>query len=247
MWSFAYKKRGGGERLHLGDEVVEGFVEQPTPEPLRYTLTAIATFYNRAHRLQEWLEHHIWQGVQHFYLIDQGSNDNFWKEIEPYISGGWVTMLTPAISEGGGIDAQRNEAFQRHKGDSKWIAVIDVDTYLYPSSRDLILRELLEKEYADDIAGVYTYATLFDGTTNATCLRKAATGRRVRPSDIPKGIVRSRYTIALKMHMHEHIRGKVVFPSSFKANVYETGVAHNEVNDHVLKDAVTARHIDKCW
>lgn len=42
-----------------------------------YFLTCLAIFKNEAMNLKEWLDHHLWQGVEHFYLINNGSEDDY--------------------------------------------------------------------------------------------------------------------------------------------------------------------------
>ena len=35
-----------------------------------YYLSILAQFKNETMNLKLWLDHHLWQGVQHFFLID---------------------------------------------------------------------------------------------------------------------------------------------------------------------------------
>ena len=42
-----------------------------------YYLSILAIFKNEAMNLKEWIEHYILNGVEHFYLINNGSTDNF--------------------------------------------------------------------------------------------------------------------------------------------------------------------------
>ena len=50
-----------------------------------YYLTLMAIFKNETFNLKIWLDHYIWQGVQHFYLIDNGSTDNPLEILNDYI------------------------------------------------------------------------------------------------------------------------------------------------------------------
>jgi hypothetical protein len=51
-----------------------------------YYLTIGAIFKNESHCLQEWIEHHIFHGVEHFYLLNDGSTDEYMKILQPYIN-----------------------------------------------------------------------------------------------------------------------------------------------------------------
>ena len=46
-----------------------------------YNLVVLAIFKNESHIINEWITHHLNQGVEHFYMIDNGSNDNYRDEI----------------------------------------------------------------------------------------------------------------------------------------------------------------------
>jgi hypothetical protein len=41
-----------------------------------YSISVLAMFKNESSIIQEWLEHYLAEGVQHFYLIDNGTTDN---------------------------------------------------------------------------------------------------------------------------------------------------------------------------
>ena len=54
----------------------------------------LAIFKNEKGAMKEWLEHHIGRGVQHFYLIDDGSTDNPEEILKAYVDEG-DTMYDP--------------------------------------------------------------------------------------------------------------------------------------------------------
>jgi hypothetical protein len=51
----------------------------------KYKLSIIAIFKNEGMNLKTWIEHYIWQGVEHFYLINNDSDDNFMDILKPYM------------------------------------------------------------------------------------------------------------------------------------------------------------------
>lgn len=57
----------------------------------RYYLVLYTSFKDETLTLNEWLEHYIWQGVEHFFLVDNGSTDNPLRILEPYIKRGIVS------------------------------------------------------------------------------------------------------------------------------------------------------------
>ena len=50
-----------------------------------YKLSVGALFKNESHSIKEWIKHYLYHGVEHFYLIDDGSTDNYLEEIQEFI------------------------------------------------------------------------------------------------------------------------------------------------------------------
>lgn len=88
-------------------------------------------FKNESEILKEWLEHYLDEGVEHFYLIDNGSDDNFIEVIEPYMNH--ITLIKD--EERG--DKTQITIYNRHilpvLNNSEWIMGIDLDEFVYTS------------------------------------------------------------------------------------------------------------------
>jgi glycosyltransferase involved in cell wall biosynthesis len=102
---------------------------QPT-----YDLAILCQFQNEELRLRAWLHHHIWQGVQHFFLIDDNSSDNSKEVLQEFIDNGIITYFTRSGSK---VDNYR-WLFDKIKGKAKWIAVCDVNEYFYGVNKKLV-------------------------------------------------------------------------------------------------------------
>ena len=50
-----------------------------------YYLSVLAIFKNETMNLKMWIDHYLWQGVEHFYLIDNGSTDKPLAILKEYI------------------------------------------------------------------------------------------------------------------------------------------------------------------
>ena len=94
----------------------------------RFFLTACAQFKDEDTILQEWLLHYIKEGVQHFYLIDDGSTDASHAILSPFISRGLVTLMvddrkahSPALS----MVERYNLLFQPFFYSSSWMLHVD--------------------------------------------------------------------------------------------------------------------------
>jgi len=90
------------------------------------SLAIISYFKDEAHILDEWIMHHLSFGVQHIYLVDNGSSDSFRHILNRYKQE--VTLLR-------GVNLSQLQAYQKaywiaqHQYD--WVALLDLDEFLY--------------------------------------------------------------------------------------------------------------------
>lgn len=112
--------------------------------------------------IEEWVRHHLECGVDHIYLLDNGSTDAYRSELDPYIARGVVTLESDPRRFGRQtLDVKRWNAktasFDRHpvdrahthmhllnehfleriKAEAAWVWVIDIDEYVFSTKRTL--------------------------------------------------------------------------------------------------------------
>ena len=95
-----------------------------------YNLAVVAILKNEGHYLKEWLDYHILAGVEHFYLYDNDSPDNQAEVAKPYVEAGLVDYF-PAPGKVMQC-ATYNETVKRFKFQSRYMAFIDGDEFIYP-------------------------------------------------------------------------------------------------------------------
>jgi hypothetical protein len=110
--------------------------------PKRY-LAVCAIFRDEAQDLTEWIEFHRLCGVEHFFLLDNGSTDGSQEVLRPYVSSGLVTVQPWEISfaDQGQIRAYQH-ALDTYGPECRWLAFIDIDEFLF-SPREPDLRTVL--------------------------------------------------------------------------------------------------------
>lgn len=97
-----------------------------------FYLSIGAIFKNEGMVIKEWLEHHLYHGVEHFYLINDESTDDFMSILQPYINKGLITLYNNDIPKMLWKQAYAyNKFFKPILGETKWLAIIDLDEYLY--------------------------------------------------------------------------------------------------------------------
>jgi hypothetical protein len=104
----------------------------------RYYLALVTIFRDEARFLKEWIEFYKLMGVEHFYLYNNLSKDNYLQVLEPYIKDGIVDLFQ--------CDAEYTRLDQWHYtqnniysltvamvADSvEWLLVCDSDEFLFP-------------------------------------------------------------------------------------------------------------------
>ena len=95
----------------------------------RFNVTMVAIIKDEAPYLAEWLEYHMLLGIEHVYLYDNGSSDNSPEVLANYLIQGRVTLLS--WPEFPGQLSAYNHAMNIFGRDSAWMAIIDVDEFIY--------------------------------------------------------------------------------------------------------------------
>lgn len=109
-----------------------------------HKLSVGAIFNNEAPYLKEWLEHYLDRGVEHFYLINDYSEDNYQEILKPYFK--YITLFDtpkdfPYID--GRQEMLYNYFFLPIKEETKWFLICDIDEYVW-CSKYLNIKEALD-------------------------------------------------------------------------------------------------------
>ena len=106
-----------------------------------YTFSVGALFKNEAHCIREWIEHYIFHGAEHFYLINDGSTDDFITQLKGYEDK--ITVFT--VAEPYYLGRQRN-LYNRfllpRLRETAWLLMVDLDEFVW-SPIDVDLRNVL--------------------------------------------------------------------------------------------------------
>lgn len=122
---------------------------------MKYYLSVASIFKNESWGIKEWLEHYKFHGVDHVYLVNDFSTDDYLPILQPYVEEGFVTLYqndNPERYTGRQID-MNNKFFKPIFKESQWLVNVDLDEFLY-SPKKIDLKEILRKyeSYAGVIA-----------------------------------------------------------------------------------------------
>ncbi len=103
-----------------------------------YNLSIVSVFQDEAKFLPEWIEYHQEQGVEHFWLYNYKSKDDYEIILQPYIENGLVELIEwkpkewEPKKENSDWDklAAYQDAIKKNKRNTVWLAIVDPDEFI---------------------------------------------------------------------------------------------------------------------
>lgn len=153
-----------------------------------HKLSVLTMFKNESLIIEEWIQHYLKEGVNHFYLIDNGSDDDYETKIAKYKDK--ITLVKdPTRLKKNTQSHLYNKHFKNIvKKETEWLIVCDIDEYFYLEN-DMRVIDFFDLEIDGDIMWVpwRLFGTKYTGT------------------DTPKSLVKS-----LLMRKKDQVFGKVM-------------------------------------
>ena len=153
------------QNLLMNTELVDAY---------EYEVSICAIFRNDARFLKEWVEFHIEQGVEHFWLYNNLSQDDWQSELHPYIDTGMVEIIDwpyESIKQEDWNIIQCKaymDGVKLSKGVSRWVAFLDTDEFLFSPKKKKLGHVL--KQYKH-YPGIQVHWVLY-GTSNVQEVKK---------------------------------------------------------------------------
>ena len=115
----------------------------------KYFLTMVAIFKNEDDYLEEWLDFHVKQGFDHFYLYDNNDivpNENTKKILLKHSDK--VTHIKWNNIESDPLRTVQRKAYQNcvsnYNKEFQWLAIADIDEFIY-STNNKSIKDIIEK------------------------------------------------------------------------------------------------------
>jgi len=142
-----------------------------------HPLSVGCLFRNEGHSIKEWIEHYLFHGVTHFYLIDDASDDNSCAVLEPYVARGIVTLFNAKWDRYLGRQRDMyNNYILPCLSETKWLLMLDMDEYMWSPSVIDLKTQLANCEH---LAQIQVDHTLF-----------GSSGHELQPMSIVSGFTR---------------------------------------------------------
>ena len=154
-----------------------------SPTRTKHELAVCAIYRDEADYLAEWVEFHRLVGAERFFLYNNFSEDHHREVLAPYVEEGLVTVRDWPVLDGRvGQIAAYDDYLRWHRYDSRWIAFIDLDEFLFSPGRSSlpdVLADFEEWPRRRAALGVVRHLGARDAPAGAR-------DRELRPQDRPR-------------------------------------------------------------
>jgi len=113
----------------------------------QFDLTLIAIFKNEGPYLREWINYYLLQGVQHFFLYDNGSTDDSHDVLSEFDSSLLSIIPWPDIFGNGGQTLALAHGIGMHRLHTKWVIHCDIDEFIFTTDGTKIIEKLLVNDH----------------------------------------------------------------------------------------------------
>jgi hypothetical protein len=176
------------------------------------TIGLIALFRNEAHVLEEFINHYIDQGVDHFYLINNNSDDGYKEIIDKYddiitLKEEMLVLNQEGKFVSGEIEIQE-KSYNNFLSDIKtdWLITCDLDEFIYTKNGYKNIKNLIELR-GDGFDQILLKLKMFNSNNNIKQPKSVVGGFTSRISynhfvhPLPKNISRTKSIKYLTAHM----------------------------------------------
>ncbi len=221
------------------------------------SLCLVAIFKNESHILDEWIKHYMNQGVDHFFLIDNGSDDHFMDTLHKYNN---ITLhIDPTrIPQSNHMNHYCLEKCKQYD----WVIQCDLDEFIYARNSFSTIKEYL-KSLDDSISQVFIPWKIFGSSGFNTLDQKQPTkvvdhfikriyydkecgfqGVIMHNSDkysFTKCIVRTKYLIKFDVHSHKTSNRNWIGTNS-SSDIYSNNAFYKINEDSLSKSCLHLNH-----
>ena len=110
-----------------------------------FQLSILAMFKNEGMIIENWFQHYLEEGVEHFYLIDNGSTDNYEEKIKKYQKYYTLVKDPTRLPSGTQTFLYNKYYLHRVKKETKWLIICDIDEYIYGRNGCIKIMDALNK------------------------------------------------------------------------------------------------------
>jgi hypothetical protein len=222
------------------------------------TLCLVAIFKNESHILKEWIEHYLNQGVDKIFLVDNGSTDNYYSILQPYISTGKVDLVRDNKKHAQ-VELYNKHFLHKCKA-YDWVIVCDLDEFIYGRKYCNSIKDFLNKVHPS-FSQVFIPWKMFGSSGYDTMEQEQPSSvistftKRINNNDIrhnrfrsftykgpikyiySKCIVRTKYLLKIRVHYSETSNNRYMTPYILQNNHIHPNKHFVEINEDVIENS----------
>lgn len=193
-----------------------------------YKVSVLAMFKNEMSIIEEWILHYINEGIEHFYLIDNGSTDNYINIINKYKNKISLIKDPTRLQQNTQSVLYNKHYLKKIKEETEWIIICDIDEYFYINN-NIKLIDYFNNNITHDILWVpwRLFGTKFKDTP-----KSLVKSLNIRKKDEiknsfghGKSIVKTNKILMLNVHLCDMLDNykflKIKFDDSLRLNHYK--------------------------
>jgi len=184
----------------LGFGYKEGFHDKP------YFLGLLLQVKNEAMIIDEFVRHYQWQGLDHMYVIDNGSTDETKEVIQPYIDAGFITYFYMPEK---GQETNYNRVYPAIRDECEWLIICDTDEYIYNRTAGETIKDRLQTldKMTSHIALNWKMFSSSGHDKQPDSIRSSFQHRWNEPTETQKNIVQTANTTSVGIHSCQYESG----------------------------------------
>lgn len=183
----------------------------------KYNLSIISMFKNESEIIEEWIIHYLKEGVNHFYLIDNGSTDNYIHILNKYSQ--YIDLIVDDFrsEKPGTQNILINKHFkEKIISETEWILICDIDEYVYNRENYKTISFFLD-ELQEKISQIILPWKIFSSnnnieTPNSLISNLTMCGSKIRlEGGYCKSITRTSKILNLECHRNSIKGGDIIY------------------------------------
>lgn len=169
----------------------------------KYKLALMMIVKNEAMVIEEFFKHYLWQGVEHFYVIDNGSTDSTKDIISKYPTTYY--FLDKKYQQ----VKHYNHVYSEIRNECKWLIVCDCDEYIYNRKKGETIIDYLDTLDYNKNSNVELNWKMFGSSGHdkqPDNIRESFIHRRIQLDVYTKQILNTSLTVFIDVHNSRYTR-----------------------------------------
>jgi len=207
------------------------------------TIGLIALFRNESHVLEEFINHYIEQGVDHFYLVNNDSDDNYEEIIDKYEDIITIKNEPVVLNQTGVFCEPSNEIQEKSYNNflldikTDWLITCDLDEFIYTRNGYKNIKDLIDR-HGDEFDQILLKLKMFNSNGHIKQPKSVIDGFTSRISydhfkhPLPKNISRTKSIKHITAHVCFLTVGSITVDDTFErsTNIFGEDIHKTDEN-----------------